>query len=379
MIYVDNAATTQLDPEALEEMLPFLRDSYSNPSSMYSFARTSRQAIEFARNIIADCINAEKNEIFFTSGGSEADSWVISGIMTQKKENQGMIVTSKIEHHAMLNACEKAEQIGIKVIYLPVDSSGKVQYRQIENISDSINMASIMYVNNEIGTIQEISNISKIVHSRGGVFHTDAVQAIGHIPIDVLKQDIDMLSASAHKFNGPKGIGFLFKKNNITMEPLIMGGKQERGIRGGTENVASIVGMAIALKNNVTKMENNRKHISEMERYVRERLKSIIPGILFNGCLDQHIDGNISVSFKNISGEAFLHLMDLYDVCISTGSACNEGMNISSHVLDAINLPDEYKYGTIRLSIGKNNTMDEMKILCEKIEKAFEKLKDYIQ
>ncbi|WP_024292376.1 cysteine desulfurase family protein [Lacrimispora indolis] len=367
MIYVDNAATTKLDPEAFQEMVPYLTDLYGNPSSSYRLAVEARKAICKARERIANIIGAKENEIIFTSGGSEADSWVINGYANIPSKKQ--IITTVIEHHAIINSCEAAKRKAVPVIYLSVDKDGIVDKEELKReLMNETSLVSIAYANNEIGTIQDINLLSEIVHQYGVTFHTDAVQVVGHENVDLNNLEVDLLSASAHKFNGPKGIGFLFKRANIDIEPIIYGGKQENHMRGGTENVASIVGMAAALENNIKKLNDTKAHIMKLESYVRNRLQRQISDILFNGSVDKHMPGNISVTFVSIEAEAIINLLDLRGICVSAGSACNEGLDEISHVLRGIGLSEDLASSTIRISIGKYNTLDEMSKLCDEIE-----------
>ena len=366
MIYADNAATSKMDSQAFEAMLPWLQTEYANASQAYSFARTPKKAILEARNIIAQCINALPEEIYFTSGGTESDNWVIKNFDADIGEE---IITSQIEHHAVLNACKFIERKGIKVRYLPVDNTGTILPSVLNNhISPKTRLVSIMMANNEIGTIEPIEVLAQIAHEYNALFHTDAVQAVGHIPIDVKKLNVDMLSASGHKFNGPKGIGFLYVKKGVDINPFIHGGKQENGIRGGTENIASIVGMATALKINCQRLTENMSYLKELEDLLIAELQSANLDFIKNGNQEK-IPGNISLSFKNMSGEMLLHRMDLMGICISTGSACDSQITRISHVIKAINLPEEYALGTVRISLGKDNTREEVVQIANALKK----------
>lgn len=364
MIYADNAATTRLDAEAFETMKPYLLNDYSNPSQPYSFSRSSKKAIKDARQVIAECIGADPDEIYFTSGGTESDNWAIKGTAMYGGQKR-FVITSEFEHHAVLRSCESLEYLGYPVAYLKPNSDGIIMPENLKEIINSPVLVSIMYVNNEIGTIQPISELADIAHKHGAYFHTDAVQAVGHIPINVKELGVDLLSASAHKFNGPKGIGFLYIRNGIDILPLLNGGSQENGLRGGTENVASIVGMAIALKKNCENIQKNEEHI-----------KAVSDTFISNLKVDYHINGNSnklcginSMSFKGKSGESLLHLLDLKGICVSTGSAC-DSVNIQiSHVLQAIGLPEEKAKGTIRVSFSKENTIEEAITLAETLNK----------
>lgn len=361
IIYADNAATTKLDIEAFEAMKSFLLDDYSNASQPYSFSRGAKKALKEARQTIAACINADPDEIFFTSGGSESDNWAIKGVAYNGA--QGAIITSEIEHHAVLRACEEVERNGIAVAYVKPNSEGVICSETLQNyITDNTKMVSIMFVNNEIGTIEPIKELAEITHKHGAIFHTDAVQAVGHIHIDVKELGVDMLSASAHKFNGPKGVGFLYVKKGINLRAFINGGAQEFGFRAGTENVASIVGMAIALRNNCLMIEENNAHIDKLE----ELLMSGLKGLKFkrNGS-SNHVKGIVSISFPNKEGEVLLHRLDLKGIMISTGAACNSVKTEISHVLKSINVEEKLAKGTIRISLGKYNTEQEVECIIK--------------
>lgn len=362
-IYADNAATTKLDSDAFEAMKPFLLEEYGNASQPYSFSRSAKKALKEAREIIASCINAEPDEIYFTSGGTESDNWAIKGFAFSRKNAK--IVTSAIEHHAILNACKAVEKQGYSVEYLPVTGEGIVEPSSLEAvITECATLASIMFANNEIGTIEPIKVLAEVAHAKGALFHTDAVQAVGHVCIDVKELGVDMLSASAHKFNGPKGIGFLYIKKGTDISPLNDGGAQEFGMRAGTENVASIMGMAIALKKNCERIIENKEHLYSLEMQLIDGLARI--DFIRNGA-KEHIPGNISLSFPNSDGEAILHRLDLKRICISTGSACDSVNTQTSHVIQAIGLPDNYATGTIRISLGKDNVASEVSQICEEL------------
>lgn len=362
-IYADNAATTKLDIAAFEAMKPYLLDEYGNASQLYSFAREPKKALRQAREMIAACIGAESDEIYFTSGGTESDNWAIHGVVSAASERKA-IVTSAIEHHAILNACKAAEMQGTKVAYLPVDRFGRVLPDSLSNIiTNNTLLVSIMLTNNEIGTIEPIKELCDIAHRHGVIFHTDAVQALGHIKVDVKELGVDLLSASAHKFNGPKGIGFLYAKRGTPIFSWHNGGAQERGLRAGTEDVASIVGMAVALKKNCDAIDENSNLLFRLEKQLLEGLEGL--DYIRNGASDDHVPGNISLSFKNADGEAILHRMDLKGICISTGSACDSINTQISHVITAIQVPTEYAPGTIRISLGKYNTSADVDAIIE--------------
>ena len=362
LIYADNAATTKLDIDAFEAMKPFLLDEYGNASQPYSFARKPKQALKEARTTIAQCINAEPEEIFFTSGGTESDNWAIKGTAFADLEKRA-IITSQIEHHAVLKACADVEKLGYPVAYLPVTAEGIVTAEALNSvITSNTRLVSVMYANNEIGTIEPIKELCEIAHRNGAFFHTDAVQAVGHIQIDVKDLGVDMLSASAHKFNGPKGIGFLYIKKGTPITSYISGGAQEFGMRAGTENIASIVGMAVALKKNCDNLAKNIKHINSIENQLLDKLSSSGLNFVRNGS-SQHIPGNISLSFENANGETLLHRLDLMGICVSTGAACDNVNTQTSHVLNAIGLKQEYAQGTIRVSLGIHNNSTETDVI----------------
>ena len=370
LIYADNAATTKLDNQAFEAMTPYMLNEYGNASQPYSFAREPKKALAEARQIIASAINALPEEIYFTSGGTESDNWAIKGsafIDVDKKAT----ITSAIEHHAVLRACEAIERLGYPVVYLKPDSTGIISPEALESvITDRTRLVSIMYSNNEIGTIEPIKELVKVAHKHGAMFHTDAVQAIGHTSIDVKSLDVDMLSGSAHKFNGPKGVGFLFIRHGLSIAPFVDGGSQEFGLRAGTENIPAVVGMSIALKNNCESLTRNEQHILHLEEIFFEGLTGL--DYIHNGS-EHHIPGNVSLSFKNADGEAILHRMDLKGISISTGSACDSVKSQISHVIKAIGVPSEYAKGTIRVSFGKDNTEEEVKYIAKSIKQIFEK------
>lgn len=368
LIYADNAATTQLDKDALEAMLPFFNQEFGNPSNNYLFARFPRKAIEEARITISNCINARPDEIFFTSGGTESDNWAIKGIALKPQNKGKQIITSSIEHHAILHSCSFLEKIGYKVTYLPVNNQG---HASIDNLREAIgtntSLVSIMLANNEIGTIQNIEEASKIANDRSVLFHSDAVQAVGHIPIDVNTLGVDLLSASAHKFNGPKGVGFLYLRKGTNLLNWSSGGKQEYGRRSGTENVAGIVGMAVALKKNVDNLRANEIHLQRLSSLFIDKLYASGIDFLVNGDNCHRLPGNINISIKNQDGEALMHRLDLQGIIVSTGSACSSGKQDISHVIKSIGVPREYALGTIRISIGKNNSITDASAIADAI------------
>lgn len=369
MIYADNAATTKLAPEALEAMMPFLTDEYGNPSSLYSFSRPAKKALADARAVIAECIGASPEEIFFTSGGTESDNWAINNFVFAELHRKRNILISPIEHHAIFNTCQKIALVHrYTITSTPVDDKGKIIlpiYKEhVEEYPDGI---SIMLANNEIGTIEDIAQMADIAHHYGIPFHTDAVQAMGHIPIDVRELGVDMLSASAHKFNGPKGIGFLYVKQNTVLKPFIDGGQQEAGRRAGTENVAAIVGMATALKLNCERMSDNRRKLKNLSKTFKNIISEHLPNAVFNDDQVRRLPGHISLSLPGISAEGLLHVLDLQGIAVSTGAACNSKSTEISHVLKAIELPEKLAKGTLRISFGPDNTEDQARYIADKI------------
>lgn len=367
-IYADNAATTKLDIDAFEAMKPWLIDEYGNASQPYSFSRKPKHALMEARKTIADCINALPEEIYFTSGGTESDNWAIKGAAFNNFDHKGSI-TSAIEHHAILRSCEAIERLGWPVAYMWPDKNGVITSEIFKRyISDDSYMASVMLANNEIGTIQPIKELCDIAHSHNALFHTDAVQAVGHVEIDVKKLGVDFLSASAHKFNGPKGIGFLFIRNGVKLLPYSDGGAQELSLRAGTENIASVVGMAVALKNNTDALKKNEKHIKGLEKMLLSKLDEA--GVIYvrNGS-NSSLPGIISLSFDGKDGEAILHRMDLMGISISTGSACDSKNTEISHVLQALDMPENLARGTIRISLGKHNSTEDVYAIVSALSK----------
>ena len=368
VIYADHAATTRLDEGALREMLPWLQDEYANASQPYSFARSAKKALRSARETIAACIGAEPDEIYFTSGGTESDNWALKGCALFHAKNE-LIITSAIEHHAVLHSCRALERMEHPVLYLPVDASGVIQPDTLtRHMTQRVHLVSLMYANNEIGTIQPIERLAEIAHKHGALFHTDAVQAVGHVPLHVHASGIDLLSASAHKFNGPKGIGFLYIRNGIKLSPLLDGGAQEEGHRAGTENIASIVGMAAALKKSCDAMRERTVHLKDLEYLLIESLQERKIDFIRNGA-HSCLPGNISLSFKGADGESLLHRLDLMGIAVSTGAACDTVSTKLSHVIQAIHVPKEYAYGTVRISLGYENTAEEMETIADSLYK----------
>lgn len=355
MIYADNAATTKLDADAFEAMKPYLTEEYGNASQPYFFSKSAKKAITTARESIAECIGADPEEIYFTSGGTESDNWAIKSVLFLGNDKR-KVITSEIEHHAVLNACRSLEELHLPVEYLPVEHSGIVNPDDLESSLDSDTaLVSIMLANNEIGTIEPILELCNTAHAHGVLFHTDAIQAVGHIPIDVKSLGIDMLSASAHKFNGMKGSGFLYVRKGVDIHPFSDGGSQEHGKRAGTENVAAIVAMATALKKNCDQMEETALRLHRIEKRFLKNLAAANFNYIRNGNF-VHLPGNISISIEDADGEILLHRLDLKGICISTGSACDSVNTRISHVIKAIGVPKEYAKGTIRVSFGAENT-----------------------
>lgn len=368
MIYADHAATTQLDTEAYQAMQPYLLGEYGNASQPYSFARSAKNALRTARAEIADCIHALPEEIYFTSGGTESDNWAVKGTVSHSGQRTE-IVTSSIEHHAVLRTCEALKRIGVPVSVLNADRQGVVQPQTLSAaIGHQTRLVSVMFANNEVGTVQPIGTLCEIAHAHGALFHTDAVQAVGHLPVDARSLGVDLLSASAHKFYGPKGIGFLYIRKGTEIEPLLNGGAQEFGLRSGTENVASIVGMATALRKNCAAMQEETARLYAIEQAFLAALQSEGLDFIRNGH-PAHIPGNVSVSFRGTMGETLLHRLDLMGIIISTGSACDSKNTRISHVLKAMEVPKSYALGTIRVSFGRENNVEDAEIIAKAIGK----------
>ena len=375
-VYLDHAATTPMKPEVLEAMLPFFTTSYGNASSIYGIGRDNRKAVDFARNDIAESIGALPSEIFFTSSGSEADNWAIKGVVAANKVKGNHIITSAIEHPAVLNVFEYMEKNGCEVTYLPVDEAGLVSAEALTNaIRSNTILVSIMMANNEIGTIQPIQELALIARSRGVVFHTDAVQAVGNIPVNVKELGVDLLTFSAHKFYGPKGVGALFIRKGVKVEPFIHGGHQERGKRAGTENVPGIVGMAKALTMAVENLPAHTEKLLQLRNLARDEIIKRIPYVKLNGHKDIRLPGNLNMSFRFIEGESLLLMLDMKGFSASSGSACTSGSLDPSHVLLAIGLPHEIAHGSLRLSFGDANTVEDIMSLVENLETIVERLR----
>ena len=377
MIYLDNAATTKTRPEVVEAMLPYFTESYGNPSSVYTFSAKSKEAVTKAREIIADSLGVKSNEIYFTAGGSEADNWALVAAAEAYESKGKHIITSKIEHHAILHTCEYLEKRGYEVTYLDVDENGVVKLDELKKaIRPDTILISIMFANNEIGTIEPIKEIGAIAKEHGILFHTDAVQAYGHVPISADEYNIDMLSASGHKINGPKGIGFLYIRKGVKIRSFIHGGAQERRRRAGTENVPGIVGFGKAVQLAMDEMEERTKKEVEMREYLMEKVLREVPFTRINGSRTSRLPNNINFAFQFIEGESLLIKLDMAGICGSSGSACTSGSLDPSHVLLAIGLPHEIAHGSLRLTLSEENTMEEMDITADKIKEIVAYLRE---
>ena len=376
MIYFDHAATTPVKPEVLEAMLPYFSEKYGNASSVYKPAQENKKAIDNARRVVAQLLGAQPNEIFFTSGGTESDNWALRGIASSLKEKGNHLITTKIEHHAVLHTCQYLESQGFEVTYLDVDENGLVTAEQVAKAikTDTI-LISIIYANNEIGTIMPIAEIGKVAKEHGVIFHTDAVQAVGQIPIDVNRQHIDLLSLSGHKFYGPKGIGALYLRRGIKIPSLLHGGGQERGRRAGTENVPGIVGLATAMDLAYQNLERKNTKIKALRDQLINGIYKRIPFCRLNGHREQRLPNNVNFSFDFIEGESLLLLLDFEGIAASSGSACTSGSLDPSHVLLALGLPHEQAHGSIRFTLGEDNTREEVDLLLEKLPPFVQKLR----
>ncbi len=377
IIYLDHAATTAVHPDVLKEMLPYFTEKFGNPSSVYGFAAGNKNKINHAREVIAESIGAEPEEIYFTGGGSESDNWALKGVAEAYASKGRHIITTKIEHHAILHTCEYLETKGYDVTYLDVDETGLVRLEDLERaIRPDTILISIMFANNEIGTIEPIREIGAIAHKYGILFHTDAVQAYAQIPIRVDEMNIDMMSASGHKFNGPKGIGFLYIRKGLKLKSLIHGGQQERGRRAGTENVPGIVGIGKACEIAMASMDERIRKETELRDYLIGRLLKEIPYTRLNGHSRKRLPNNVNISFQFAEGESILIMLDMAGICASSGSACTSGSVDASHVLLAIGLPREIAHGSLRLTLGYENTKEEMDIVVDAIKNIIENLRN---
>lgn len=377
LIYLDHAATTAVHPDVLKEMLPYFTDKFGNPSSVYGFAANNKNKLTEARETIAGALGAKPEEIYFTAGGSESDNWALKCTAEAYGVHGGHIITTKIEHHAILHTCKYLQNRGYDVTYLDVDENGLVDLNTLEAaIRPDTFLISIMFANNEIGTIEPIKEIGEIAHRHGILFHTDAVQAFGQIPIHVDEMNIDMLSASGHKFNGPKGIGFLYIKKGLKLKSFIHGGQQERGRRAGTENVPGIVGIAKACEIAMAEMEERMKKETELRDYLIERILKEIPYTRLNGHSKKRLPNNVNISFQFVEGESILIMLDMAGICASSGSACTSGSVDPSHVLLGIGLPHEIAHGSLRLTIGYENTKEEMDTVVDNLKRIITNLRN---
>lgn len=376
LIYLDNAATTAILPEVLDKMMPYLTEYYGNPSSVYGLAGVSKEAIDKSRKTIADFIGAKENEIYFTAGGSESDNWAIKSVALAKKAKGKHIITTKIEHHAVLHTCEFLEKNGYEVSYIDVDEDGVVKLDELKKaIRPDTILISVMFANNEIGSIQPIKEIGRIAKENGILFHTDAVQAFGHLRINVDELNIDMLSASGHKFHGPKGAGIMYIRNSVKLEPLIHGGAQERKRRAGTHNVPGIVGMGAAIELADKNLEANAEKEIAIRDHLIERVMKEIPHVKLNGHKTNRLPNNANFSFSFIEGESMLMMLDAKGICCSSGSACTSGSLDPSHVLLAIGLPHEIAHGSLRVSMSEETTMEDIDYLVDNLKAIVERLR----
>ena len=376
MIYLDNAATTKTAPEVVQAMLPYFSEYYGNPSSIYDFAGKSKEAITKGREQIAEVLGAKKEEIYFTAGGSEADNWALKATFEAYKNKGNHIITTKIEHHAILHTCEYLEKRGAKITYLDVDENGVVDLDQLQKaITPETILISVMFANNEIGTIQPIKEIGMIAKEHNILFHTDAVQAFGQVPINVDELNIDMLSSSGHKINGPKGIGFLYIRKGVKIRSFVHGGAQERKRRAGTENVPGIVGYGVAAKRAADSMEERTKKEIELRDYFIGRILNEIPYVRLNGDPKRRLPNNINVSFQFVEGESLLIMLDMKGIAASSGSACTSGSLDPSHVLLAIGLPHEIAHGSLRMTISDETTKEDLDYTLDQIKEIISRLR----
>jgi cysteine desulfurase len=375
-VYLDNAATTALSPKVLEKMMPYLTDIYGNASSPHSFGQTARIGVEHAREQVARAINADPSEIVFTGCGTESDNTVLFGVAERYAKKGDHIITTNVEHHAILHSCAALEKKGIRVTYLPVDKDGLVTPEQVRDaITDKTILVSVMFANNEVGTIMPIPEIAAVCHEKGVLFHTDAVQAAGHIPIDVKAMGIDMLSISGHKFHGPKGVGVLYERKGIRLPSYIIGGEQEKGRRAGTENVAGIVGLGEALELAVTNMSETSARMTRMRDRLIEGIEATIPEVKLNGHRTKRLPNNVNFSIKYIEGESILLMLDMAGIAASSGSACTSGSLDPSHVLLALGLTHEVAHGSVRLTLGDDTTDEDIDYVLETLPKVAHRLR----
>ena len=376
LIYMDNAATTSVRPEVLEAMLPYFTQHYGNASSIHTFGRAARRALENARKQVAAALGCEPREVYFTAGGSESDNWAIRCAVEHQKKKGKHIITSAIEHHAVLHTCEYMEKQGYEVTYLPVDEYGRVSVESVKNaIRPDTALISIMAANNEIGTLQPVAEIGKLAKENGILFHTDAVQAVGAVAIDVNEWNVDMLSLSGHKLHAPKGIGALYVRKGIRISNLIYGGAQERGLRAGTENLPGIVGLGKAIELAVAELPEYAKRVTALRDRLIDGILEKIPDVCLNGHRTERLPGNVNVSVRYVEGEALLMRLDLAGVAASSGSACTSGSLDPSHVLLAIGLPHEIAHGSLRLSLGNDTTDEEVDYVLKKLPEIVDNLR----
>ncbi|MBC8588476.1 cysteine desulfurase NifS [Paratissierella segnis] len=376
-IYMDNSATTPVKKKVLDEMIPYFTENFGNPSSIYSLGSNSKVAVEKAREQVARALGADKNEIYFTAGGSESDNWALKGIASKHKNKGNHIITTKIEHHAVLHTCEYLHKNGFEITYLNVDKDGLIDLKELESaITDKTILISIMFANNEIGTIQPIKEIGEIAKSKNIIFHTDAVQAIGNVRIDVKELNIDLLSLSAHKFYGPKGMGALYIRKGLQIDPLIAGGGQERNKRAGTENVPGIVGLGKAIELAYENLEEHNEKLIKLRERLINGIQENIKYTRINGHRTKRLPGNVNVCFEFIEGESLLLSLDIEGIAGSSGSACTSGSLDPSHVLLAIGLPHEIAHGSLRLSLGDFNTEEEVDYVIAKLVKIVDRLRN---
>lgn len=378
-IYLDNAATTKLDDEVLKQMLPYFTETYGNPSSLHAFGREAAKAVDAARDAVASVLNCKPSEIYFTSGGSESDNWALKGLVESYGKKIGKhIITTAIEHHAILETCEALEKLGCEITKIPVDRNGIVDLEKLkEAVRDDTLLVSVMYANNEVGSIQPIAEIGEFCREKGIFFHTDAVQATGALKIDVKKENIDLLSASAHKFHGPKGIGFLYVRSGIKLARLIAGGMQERNMRAGTTDTPLIVGLAAALKKSAENREKDNERIAALRDRLIDRVLAEIPYSHLNGGRERRLPNNANLSFDFIEGESILFSLDMAGIAVSSGSACSAGSLEASHVVIAMGEPIEQAHSSIRFSLGNDTTLEEIDYTVDRLKEIIAKLRQW--
>ena len=375
-VYLDHAATTYTDPEVFEAMKPYFCEVFGNASSLHGFGREAARAVDKARGQVAAALGCKPSEVYFTSGGTESDNWALKGIMHAHTDKGRHLITSQIEHHAVLHACEQLEKEGFEVTYVDVDENGKIRMDQLEAaIRPDTVLVSVMAANNEVGTVQPIGEIAKLCKAKGALFHTDAVQAVGSLPLNVSEQGIDLLSLSAHKFYGPKGVGALIVRNGVRLDKLIIGGAQERSMRGGTTNTPGIVGLGEAIARAVGGMEENNAHVKSLRDHFIDRVQKEIPDLRLNGHPTDRLPNNVNFSFEYVEGESILMTLDLKGIAVSSGSACTSGSLDPSHVLLAMGVPVELAHGSIRFTFGRRNTLEETDYTVEVLKETLQTLR----